>query len=178
MELLTPRLRLRPPRAEDAIRAHVLLNDPEVRRWNPARESGDVAAARAWCLDGADWSSGTHATWHAEEQDTGRFVANVSLFAWDHDHASAKVGYRVMPDARGRGIAREALTAVVDWSFADRGLERIQLEHAVANAASCRVALAAGFRLEGILRSSYLLDGVRWDEHVHGRLGSDIIGPG
>jgi RimJ/RimL family protein N-acetyltransferase len=56
------------------------------------------------------------------------------------------------------------------WTFADLGLARIQLEHAVANTGSCRVATKAGFGLEGTLRSAYLDSlGVRHDEQVHGR---------
>ncbi len=173
MELLTPRLRLRPPSEADAERVFELLNDPEVLRWNPARQAESLETAREWCREGADWSGGRHATWHAEDRETGRFVANVSLFEIDDDHATAKIGYRVTADARGRGTAREALLAVTAWAFTARDLARIQLEHAVANPASCRVAEAAGFRLEGTLRSSYLLDGARYDEHVHGRLATD-----
>ncbi len=173
MELLTPSLRLRLPSEDDAERALVLLNDPDVRRWNPTREAPDLATAAAWCRSGADWSDGSHATWHAEDRETGLFVANVSMFAIDAEHATAHIGYRVMPDARGRGVGREALAAVAGWAFAERDLARIQLEHAVFNDASCRVAEAAGFRLEGLLRSSYAVEGERYDEHVHGRLASD-----
>ncbi len=173
MELLTRRLRLRLPSEADAEQALVLLRDPEVRRWNPLDQDPDLHAARAWCARLADWSDGGHATWHVDDRESGRFVANVSLFEIDDEHATAKVGYRVLPDARGRGVAREALLAATAWGFAERGLARIQLEHAVANPASCRVAEAAGYRLEGTLRSSYLLDGERYDEHVHGRLATD-----
>ncbi len=173
MELLTRRLRLRLPRESDAERALVLLRDPEVLRWNPLTPDPDLDAARAWCAGLADWSSGGHATWHVDDLESGRFVANVSLFAIDDEQATAKVGYRVLPDARGRGVAREALTAATGWAFGERGLARVQLEHAVANPASCRVAEATGYRLEGTLRSSYLLEGERYDEHVHGRLATD-----
>lgn len=173
MELLTDRLRLRLPRADDAERALLLLRDPEVRRWNPVGPDPDLDAARAWCAELGDWSSGGHATWHVEDRASGLFVANVSVFSIDDEHATAKVGYRVLPDARGRGVAREALLAATAWMFTERGLARIQLEHAVANPASCRVAEAAGYRLEGTLRSSYLLEGERYDEHVHGRLATD-----
>lgn len=173
MELLTARLRLRLPSEADAEQALALLTDPEVRRWNPGPDVEDLAAAADWCRSAADWSDGTHASWHVDDRETGRFVGNVSLFAIDADHATAKIGYRVMPGERGRGVGREALTAVTDWAFAARALERIQLEHAVANVASCRVAEAAGFLLEGTLRSSYAVDGRRYDEHVHGRLVGD-----
>jgi RimJ/RimL family protein N-acetyltransferase len=101
-------------------------------------------------------------------------VGNVSLFAIEVDDAVAKIGYRVLPAARGRGVARQMVDAVTRWAFAERGLARVQLEHAVANTPSCRVAAAAGFVLEGTLRSAYAVpEGGREDCHVHGRLATD-----
>jgi RimJ/RimL family protein N-acetyltransferase len=64
--------------------------------------------------------------------------------------------------------------AVADWALRELDLARLQLEHSVPNAASCRVAEASGFRIEGTLRSSFQTsDGVRYDDHVHGRLAID-----
>ena len=172
--LRTPDLVIRPPVLEDAAEAFELMNDPDVRRWNPTRESPDLAAAEQWCRDGADWSDGTHATWHAVDRRTGRMVGNVSLFAIDTDDRVAKIGYRVLPAARGRGVARQMVDAVTAWAFESRGLMRVQLEHAVTNPASCKVAVAAGFVLEGTARSAYAVpDGRREDCHIHGRLPGD-----
>jgi RimJ/RimL family protein N-acetyltransferase len=172
---ISERLAWRLPRREDAADAMVLLRDPDVVRWNPAPAVVDEASALAWCLSGADWSGGDHATWHGVDPLTDRLVVNISLFGWDAEHATAKIGYRVMPGRRGRGFATEALCAVSTWAFAERSLARIQLEHAVPNAASCRAALSAGFAIEGILRSAFRTpEGERCDEHVHGRLASDL----
>lgn len=92
----------------------------------------------------------------------------------DADHSTAKVSYRVVPWQRRKGYAREAVRAVTAWAFAERGLSRVQWEHSVANTASCGVALACGYRLEGTLRSAFVTaDGVRQDVHVHGRLAAD-----
>jgi RimJ/RimL family protein N-acetyltransferase len=173
--LVTADLVLRPPVEEDAPAAYQLLNDPEVRTWNPARECPDVETAAAWCRDGADWSDGSHATWHAVDPDTGSMVGNVSLFAIDTDDRVAKIGYRVLASARGRGVARQMVDAVTRWAFESRGLMRVQLEHSVHNEASCRVAVAAGFVHEGTTRSAYAVPGsdVRDDCHIHGRLPGD-----
>jgi RimJ/RimL family protein N-acetyltransferase len=101
-------------------------------------------------------------------------VGNVSLFTIDADDAVAKIGYRVLPSARGRGVARQMVDAVTRWAFEERGLMRVQLEHAIPNLASCRVAEAAGFVLEGVARSAYAIpDGGREDCHIHGRLPTD-----
>ena len=140
VELLTGRLLLRRPQEEDAAEALAMLADPEVVRWNPAPAVIDIRTARSWCARGADWSEGTHATWHAVDRSTGRLVANCSVFAIDRDHATAKIGYRVAPGQRRRGVGSEVVAAVAGWSFAGLGLARIQLEHAVPNVGSCRVA--------------------------------------
>ncbi|MBO0845180.1 MAG: GNAT family N-acetyltransferase [Nocardioides sp.] len=108
MELLeTADLVIRPPSAaEEAERAFEMMNDPDVRQWNPTRECPDVETAEAWLRAGADWSEGSHATWSALDRASGLMVGNVSLFAIDRDDKVAKIGYRVHPDARGRGVAR------------------------------------------------------------------------
>ncbi len=174
MELRTADLLIRPPLPEDASEAFELMNDPDVRRWNPTRECPDLATAEQWCRDGADWSDGSHATWHAVDLRTGRMVGNASLFAIDTDDLVAKIGYRVLASARGRGVARQLVDAVTRWAFTERGLARVQLEHAVPNLASCRVAVATGFVLEGTTRSAYAVPGDgREDAHIHGRLATD-----
>jgi RimJ/RimL family protein N-acetyltransferase len=172
--LQTADLVVRPPLPGDAPEAFVLMNDPDVHRWNPTRACPDLATAEQWCRDGADWSDGSHATWHAVLRDTGRMVGNVSLFGIDADDLVAKIGYRVLPASRGRGIARQMVDVVTRWAFEERGLMRVQLEHAVPNTASCRVAVSAGFLLEGTARSAYAVPhGPREDSHIHGRLPGD-----
>jgi len=174
VELITGRLLLRRPVADDAADALLMLQDPEVVRWNPAPAVADIETARAWCARGADWTGGTHATWHAVERSTGRLVANCTIFGIDRDQATARIGYRVAPWQRRRGVGSEVVGIVVRWAFAELGLARVQLEHAVANVGSCRVAANAGFILEGVLRSASV-DGLgkRHDDHVHGRLVID-----
>ena len=174
MELVTARLLLRCPMEVDAVDALTMLRDPDVVRWNPAPVVVDIDTARAWCARGADWGDQTHATWHAVDRATGRLVANCSIFAIDRDHSTAKIGYRVVPWQRRRGVGSEVVATVTQWAFAQFGLARVQLEHAVVNVGSCRVAVNAGFALEGILRSASLDGlGARHDDHVHGRLATD-----
>jgi RimJ/RimL family protein N-acetyltransferase len=173
--LETADLIIRPPAEEDAPEALALLNDPDVRLWNPARDCPDLETAEAWCRAGADWSDGSHATWHAVDRTTLRMVGNVSLFAIDTDDRVAKIGYRVLAAARGRGVARQMIDAVTRWAFESRGLMRVQLEHSVHNPASCRAAEAAGFVYEGTARSAYAVpdSDAREDCHIHGRLPGD-----
>jgi hypothetical protein len=76
--------------------------------------------------------------------------------------SAAKIGYRGVPWQRRRGIGSEVVAIITRWAFAELGLARVQLEHAVANVGSWRVAGNAGFGLEGTLRSASQ-DGASWD---------------
>ncbi len=165
---------LRPPRPDEAAEALRMLSDPDVRQWNPVPSVVDLASAQQWLARGADWTSGDHATFSLVEAATGRFLGSVSLFRIDPEQAAASIGYRVAPQARGRGAATAGVSAVTDWAFSTLGLARIELCHAVTNPASCRVAVKTGYPLEGTLRQSMVYgDGERYDEHIHGRLASD-----
>ena len=86
-------------------------------------------------------------------------------------HASA--AYWVLPEHRGRGIAPAALRLATDFAFDALALHRVQLQHVLANVASCRVAEKAGFGLESVQRGSCLLAEGFLDEHQHVRLSTD-----
>jgi RimJ/RimL family protein N-acetyltransferase len=152
--------------------------DAETRRWNPARMGGrDVEVlddAVGWALDTADWNDGSHASFAVVEAASGRYAGSVSVHSIDAEHHDAEIGYRTAPWARGRGYAREAVTAATAWAFDNLAVVRIELAHAVANGASCAVATRSGYALEGVLRQSFVYgDGVRYDEHLHARLVTD-----
>ena len=175
VEIAAGRFQLRPPAEAEAADALAMLRDPDVVRWNPAPQVADLETARAWCRRGADWSDGTHATFSVLDATTGRLLGNVALWRVDlADQRSAAIGYRTAPWARGQGVAPAGVDAVSRWAFAALGVERIELPHAVANPASCRVADKCGYRLEGTLRQGYRdAHGTRHDEHLHARLAAD-----
>ncbi|MGZ4591302.1 MAG: GNAT family N-acetyltransferase [Actinomycetes bacterium] len=174
MEIAAGRLQLRPPTEADAVDALQMLLDPDVSRWNPGPEDIDLDRARDWCRRGGDWSVGGHATFSVLDATSGRLLGNASLHKIDLTQRDAEIGYRVAPWARGSGVATGAVAAVSRWAFGALDLLRIELCHAVVNPASCRVAVKAGYLLEGTLRQAYLYgDGRRYDEHIHARLADD-----
>jgi RimJ/RimL family protein N-acetyltransferase len=120
----------------------------------------------------ADWSSGDHASWAVV--DGSGVVGSVSLHSIDAVQNDAEIGYWTAPAARGQGVAAAAVDAACRWAFATLPVDRIELCHAVENAASARVAEKAGFTREGRLRRSYRYgDGVKHDELLWARLADD-----
>ena len=173
VEIAAGAWQLRPPAWEEAADALPMLTDPLTVLWNPAPSVVDLRTAQVWCASGASWNP-AHATFSVLEATTGRLAGNISLWRIDVDQRSASVGYRTAPWARGRGVATTAVVAVTGWAFGALGIERVELPHAIANPASCRVAEKAGFALEGVLRGGFRAeDGQRHDEHLHARLHTD-----
>jgi RimJ/RimL family protein N-acetyltransferase len=88
-----------------------------------------------------------------------------------------EMGYWVAPWGRGRGVATAAARALVADAFA-AGAARVFLHTDQANAASQRVAIAAGFAREGVARGAgQRRTGERYDQIVWGRLATDPDGP-
>ncbi|MDI3386493.1 GNAT family protein [Streptomyces sp. B-S-A8] len=174
-ELHAEGLRLRPwdPASDSDVSAYLLgVTDPEFRRFNnPLRHVDDLDAARLALRERArQWETGAEGGLCVTGADDGTVLGHVSLKSLYWPNRSAAVGYWVLPEARGRGVASRALTLVTDWAFT-LGVHRIALDHAVTNTASCRVAERCGFAHEGTLRDSHRnADGTYQDAHLHGRV--------
>ena len=67
-----------------------------------------------------------------------------------------EISYAVAPDARGFGVAAEAVDALAIALILEHGFQRIELRVAPGNTASRRVAEKAGFSYEGLLRNAGL----------------------
>lgn len=172
LELTAPGLLLRPWRAQDAPAVHAALREPEIARWNPQGNLITIADAVAWIRRRADWSDGGHVSLAIADAGGDTLLGAVALHSIAGEDAG--IGYWTVAAARGRGVATQAVRALSAWGFGERGLHRIELCHAVANPASCRVAERAGFPAEGTLRQSHRYgDGLRHDEHLHARLVTD-----
>ncbi|MBT2505420.1 GNAT family N-acetyltransferase [Streptomyces sp. ISL-98] len=154
------------------------VRDPEYRRWNTHHAPIlDEAAAAALLRDRADgWQRGDAASYCVTDETTGAVLGHVGLTAVLPALRTARVGYWILPEARGRGVAGHALELVSRWAFDDIGLHRIELGHAVGHEASCRIALRHAYVYEGTLRGAMPEawgSGTFQDMHLHARLATD-----
>lgn len=119
------------------------------------------------------WRNGTAGGFSVRDAQTDAFLGFAAAVALELEERQAELGYMVLPEARGRGVARRSLELLTRWCFDDLGLERLELRIDPANAASTRIAERAGYTLDGVLRSLYLKDGRRADTAIWSRLRSD-----
>lgn len=84
----------------------------------------------------------------------------------DLEHLRGSIGYDLAQRYWGRGIAPEAVRAVLTFGFYEVGLNRIEADTHAENAASVRVLEKLGFKREGHLREKYYNEGKYHDELV------------
>lgn len=154
--------------------------DPEFRRWNtPVRPVTDRAGAReSLRARAAVAADGGAASFRIADADTGTALGHIGVNEIRPALRVGRVGYWVLPEARGRGVATRALLLTADWAFTELRLHRLELDHAVGHEASCRVAERCGFRYEGTLRGAVFEAGRHdafRDAHLHARLATDEV---
>jgi RimJ/RimL family protein N-acetyltransferase len=168
-------LEVRPWALEDADVILRAFADPAIRHYAGNLYDTAADASRFVTSRTTSWAEGTGAAWAITSAGSGTILGHVGLHELDPGLHLAMIGYWLLPSARGRGVMTHALPVVSAYAFECLGLHRIELAHAVENAASCKVAERAGYAYEGTLRQSmrYPVDG-RWsDEHLHARLATD-----
>ena len=164
------RFLLRPWTLDDVPVVVDAYSDSEIRRWMPysydALEAAQVIAKWAEA-----WNTETGACWAIANRSDGSACGRLAFQTIDLISGSAELAYWVLPHARGAGAATLATEALSNWAFTRLGLHRLELHHSVHNEASCHVATAAKFELEGTLRSADLYSDGWHDTHLHARIG-------
>ena len=160
---------LRPWSRDDAPAVMDAYQDEAIQRWHVMR-ADSLAETREWIAGWqGGWAAETNAIWAVVDADSGTLLGRAGLKHLKFSDGTADVAYWTVPAARGTGVAPRAVNAMASWAF-EAGFHRLDLEHAVANAASCRVAEKTGFVAEGVRRSAWLLADGRCDVHAHARL--------
>lgn len=80
------------------------------------------------------------------------------------------IGYWLVGSARGRGFTTRAVALLSDWALSAGGVSRVEAWVEPVNLASQRVLTAAGFEVEGLLRSFLVLPTRRADVQVFSRV--------
>ena len=149
--LETPRLRLRELVAADAPFVLELLTDPDFLRHIGDRGVRDLDTAKTYIADGpqASYATHGHGLWLAELRGTGEPAGMCGQLRRDTLDAP-DLGYAWLPRFRGRGLAREAASAVLAQARDVLGMTRVLAIVSPGNEASCRLLDAIGMQRLGV----------------------------
>ncbi len=155
-ELLTARLRLRPPTEADAENIFGRYGqDPEVCRymsWKPHRCVDDTLAYLSRIV--GDNAEGRSMGFLVFSRASGELLGSVGGAIEKH---RMQFGYCLAREAWGHGFATEAARAFVAAALENATLWRVQAFCDVENGASARVLEKAGLEREGTLRRYLVL---------------------
>jgi RimJ/RimL family protein N-acetyltransferase len=149
------------------------LEDPDILRNTRVPEPPPPGFAATWIGRYEEGRREGAREGFALEDETGAFLGLGVVPRIEREAATAELGYVVVPEARGRGVATEALRLLTEWAFGELGMIRLELMIDVQNHASKKVAERCGYVREGVLRSAYFKQGRRRDTELWSRLSTD-----
>lgn len=140
----TPRLRLRAPVLAD-FEAHAGFGASD-RSWHEGGPHDRGAAWRIWASDCALWMLRGYGPFGVEDRATGGYCGQVGIFQAE-GYPGPELGWFVVPEAEGKGIAHEAARAVLGWLRRATDWAHVTSIIEPANTRS----IALGLRLGGVV---------------------------
>ena len=148
MDLLTHRLRLRPLAPAEM---QDLLEGQAVRgqRWAEGYPLDGTLVAVAMQADLVKHAidRGDFCHYQVLLRDEDVVIGDIGFHAPPDDLGEVSVGFGIVPAARRRGYAVEALRGLLDWALRQPEVRTVQADTDLVNLASQRVLLSAGMRL-------------------------------
>ena len=168
LQLVSPRLLLRPLKEDDVDLVVELVTDPEMMEYagGPATSERIRTEMRSFTQRGADGSIGVWCICNAETQESIGTIALLPLpvevkdTEWELVRSGEipereiEIGYFLRKDEWGQGFASEAISRILEFAFSNSCLEEIVAVIDPKNRASQNVLERAGFSNEGD-RSAY-----------------------
>ena len=154
----TDRLLLRAVTAADADAVFAACSNPAVTRFTLFDTHRTPDDSRRFV---ADYVTGSYAERMPDpyaitllSDPDPRMVGAVGCHWASHPNRTMELGYWLAEHLWGKGIATEAVDALVRFAFAEYPVHRVQARVIAGNAASERVLEKVGFRREGVLRAA------------------------
>ena len=158
-EITTARLVLRRMTLDDAEAVFAYARDPEVARYTSWAAHRSIDDAREFLASiVASYDRGDSANWALELREERRLVGTIGLSV-RVEHRAAEVGYALARAYWGRGLATEALGALLDVAFGTVGLHRVIARCRPENVGSWKVMRKLGMSFEGIAREAFYAKG-------------------
>ena len=152
--IVTERLRLRELLDDDSPNVFELFRHDEVTRYYDVETMTDVAAAQSLVTFFRQrYATRAGIRWAIEDRATHDFFGTIGFNNINQSAHKGLIGYELVPTAWGRGLATEAVRAVVRFGHEGVGLNRIEAVVMLDNHASVRVLEKAGFSEEGVMRA-------------------------
>ncbi len=156
----TERLFLRRIRTTDLDDVNEYASDPEVPRyllWHP-HQSRRQTADYLKIVD-KKYKRAEYFDWGIVFKEDGHLIGTVGFTSFDVANDVGEIGYVLNSKYWGRGIATEAVKAVITFGFEILKLNRVEAQLMPENEKSAALLQRCSLRFEGIRRSAMLIKG-------------------
>ena len=166
------RVRLREFRDGDAESYHKYINHPEVKSFVPVDcvPSSVEAALEDVRYYRENISRYSGISWAIAHKKTDEIIGSVGLTMMKFIQRKATLSYDLNFEYWGKGLAKEAVEAIIKFADDDLKLNRIQANIATENERSRRFAQSFKFEYEGTLRKFEVLNDKVVDFDVYSRI--------
>jgi RimJ/RimL family protein N-acetyltransferase len=154
VEIVTARLSLRPFHADDLEAFVAYRSDPEVARYQAWESTYSMAEAESFLSSQRDLVFGQPGEWvqlAIVDRQTGTVCGDCAVRVVTDQPATAEIGVTLAQANQGKGLATEALTALLTELFEQGGMHRVYAEADDRNVSVCRLLERVGFRSEARL---------------------------
>src|SRR5688572_15340249 len=100
-------------------------------------------------------------------------IGTIGFVHFDWTSRKTEIGYWIDKDEEGKGIITRACRALIDYSFDELAMNRVEIRCSAENARSAAVPERLGFTQEGLLRQSDFRNGRFHDFKVYGLLANE-----
>ena len=126
-------------------------------------------------LDDIDktYKAQTGINWVICLKDTNTAIGNASVWKITAEHKKGEIGYALNSNYCGNGYMTEALMRIIDFSFNDLGLHRLEANVEPNNSNSIKLLEKLNFKQEAFLREDYFMNGKFYNSIILARLEND-----
>jgi len=165
------RIRLRAVTDSDIDSLFSIFSDPQVMRYwsGPPFCDRDEAAALV-CEIREKFSRRVYLKWGVALRSDDKVIGTATLFNLNLEQERAEVGYALAREQWGQGLMNEALRRLLQYSFDELKLRRLEADVDPRNAGSIKTLERLGFQREGYLRERWHVSGEIQDALFYGLL--------
>lgn len=118
-------------------------------------------------------AEGTGIGWAISLKNNPRLIGTIGFYRMNLANFRAEIGYMLLPEYWRKGLATEAIQAVLKFGFETMHLHSIEADINPENEASRAILLKNGFRKEAYFRENFYFDGQFLDSEIYGLLVSE-----
>ena len=169
--LESKRLMLRRMDKIDVKEIFAMRSNPEIMKYiaRPLAKNEEEALEHLALID-SGIEKNEAINWAITIKDSSKLVGIIGFYRTKHEDYRSEIGYILLPEVHGKGIASEAVEIVVDFGFNEMKLHSIEAVIDPENIASEKVLQKNGFIKEGHFKENGFFDGKFIDSVVYSLL--------